>query len=377
MQSSPQGYSRRPLRFTAVLLASISFSLLNIGSAADHERSSQSLTRRLQAAEDRVNIEELITSDYSTALDTRDAKRFSSLFVENGELSVLDPKLPPKELKGRAVIEKYISASPSSGKEAGSIPLDMPVSTKHVITNPLIKVDGNNATATAFWMEVVTGNNRQVSIRAIGYHSDVLTRDKGTWRFRRQEVLDYDLLRIDSAARPPAGLATGAATVVDSPPAVQSVAQQLQAIEDEGAIRQLVSPDYSRALDTSAWKTLALLFTEDGQFIFVPPGTPPTGKPFKECKGRPAIEKSLSGSPPSSPSTSSGQTSSPPTEGPAKHFIANPRIQIDGDSATSTAYWIEVGTTKDGKVVIPCTGYYSDVLKRDHGAWRFQRREVH
>jgi len=374
MRSGPQGHSRKPSRLAAVLLVSISFSFLNIGSAADHERSSQSLTRRLQAAEDRAIIEELITSDYSTALDTRDAKMFSSLFVVDGELSVLDPKLPPKELKGRAVIEKYISGSPSLGKEAGSVPLDMPVSTKHVITNPLIKVDGNNATATAFWMEVVTGNNRQVSIRAIGYHSDVLTRDKGTWRFRRQEVLDYDLLRIDSAARPPAGLAPGATIVADGLPAGQSVAKQLQAIEDEGAIRQLVTTDYSRALDTSDWKTFASLFTEDAEFILF---NPVTGKPFKECKGHPAIEKAFSGPAASSPSASSDQTSSTPTEGPLTHFITNPRVQINGDNATSSAYWIEAGITKDRKVVIRCTGYYHDMLKRNHGTWRFQRREVH
>jgi hypothetical protein len=67
---------------------------------------------------------------------------------------------------------------------------------KHVITNPRIQVNGDQATATTYWQEVSIEKDGKVNIRSTGYYHDVLKRDQGRWRFKSREVFNYDMAAV-------------------------------------------------------------------------------------------------------------------------------------------------------------------------------------
>jgi len=150
-----------------------------------------SIAARLQAVEDQAAIEKLVTSDYSTALDTEDWNAFGALFTADAEFRLLAKQFPPREYKGNAAIQK--SLIPPSELPAGEVPPGARASIKHVITNPHVQLDGDRATATSYWMEVMIGEDLKPSVRATGYYRDVLKRDNGRWKFQTREVFAYDM----------------------------------------------------------------------------------------------------------------------------------------------------------------------------------------
>jgi 3-phenylpropionate/cinnamic acid dioxygenase small subunit len=155
----------------------------------------KSIAARLQVLEDQAAVEQLVTSRYSKAIDTRDWKAFAALFTADAEFKLLATQFPPLEYTGRAAIEKAFSA-PLSGVPAGEGPPGgMPASMKHVITNPQVQLDGDRATATSYWMEVAIGKGKDEKplVVSTGYYSDVLKRDNGRWKFQSRVVYNYDM----------------------------------------------------------------------------------------------------------------------------------------------------------------------------------------
>jgi 3-phenylpropionate/cinnamic acid dioxygenase small subunit len=194
MQDCKQSGMRKASRASALLIAIVA-SLVTISGVAAEENGSQgSIAQRLQAVEDRLDIQQLVTSDYSTAVDTRDLNALADLFTEDGEFTLLATQFPPKHFKGRAAIEQALAPPPPgvAPPNAGGPPGGMPVSQKHVITNTQIQLDGDDATATSYWMEVAIGKDEKVNVMSTGYYSDVLKRDGRRWRFKSRTVYDYD-----------------------------------------------------------------------------------------------------------------------------------------------------------------------------------------
>jgi ketosteroid isomerase-like protein len=155
-------------------------------------QTSNSTAARLRALEDRAAIEALITSEYSTALDTRNVKAFVALFTEDADFRLLAKQFPPREHKGHAGIEKFM-VPPETPPDSDKSPGDMPVSIKHVITNPHVQLDGDRATATSYWTEVGLTKDGSPRIAATGYYSDVLKRDGSGWKFQSRVVFAYDM----------------------------------------------------------------------------------------------------------------------------------------------------------------------------------------
>jgi 3-phenylpropionate/cinnamic acid dioxygenase small subunit len=188
MQRSDKGEMRKVFQWSIWLVTGIVLMLGVTGCRnTNDKRAEDVLAQRLHAVEDRVEIQQLITSDYSTALDTRDWKTFGSLFTEDGEFNLYAKQFPPRIHKGRSAIENAFSAPPPPGE-----PLDS-TSVKHVITNPHIQVNGDQAMATAYWEEVAIEKDGNVSIRVTGYYRDALKRDQRRWRFQKREVFAYDM----------------------------------------------------------------------------------------------------------------------------------------------------------------------------------------
>ena len=67
----------------------------------------------------------------------------------------------------------------------------------------------------------------------------------------------------------------------------------------------------------------------------------------------------------------------PPAPGPTLfHLNTDPSIELDGERATAALFWAHVRRDSVDAPEIPTLGYYNDVLVKEDGRWRFERREV-
>ena len=130
-----------------------------------------------------------------------------------------------------------------------------------------------------------------------------------------------------------------------------SIEQRLRHLEDLAEIHQLFV-DYGQYLDAGDFAAYAGLFAADGEVRLGPMGS---------AKGRDEIrslmERALAG-----------------MVGTSYHVITSPRVQIDGDTATSEVMWTVVQRGPDGAPVVPMIGRHRDELVREEGRWRFRLR---
>ena len=150
---------------------------------------------RLRALEDHVAIEQLLMR-YATALNTRDADTYVSLFTPDAQFELrraIDepPFLGP--FRGRDALRKQwfpegAGAVGASGRRAFG-PM------RHVTTNYEIDVRGDVATVRAFFIEVVSNGanippgSKPPTIHAMGRYEDELVRQGGQWFFSKRVVV--------------------------------------------------------------------------------------------------------------------------------------------------------------------------------------------
>jgi uncharacterized protein (TIGR02246 family) len=131
----------------------------------------------------------------------------------------------------------------------------------------------------------------------------------------------------------------------------RSVEARLQRMEDLLEIQRLFF-DYGHHLDAGDFDAYASLFAEDGEVKLGPVG---------RAKGREEIRALMEGM----IGASAGQS---------YHVISGPRVELDGDTATSEVMWTVVSRGADGQAVLSMTGRHRDRLVREDGRWRFQER---
>jgi hypothetical protein len=61
--------------------------------------------------------------------------------------------------------------------------------------------------------------------------------------------------------------------------------------------------------------------------------------------------------------------------GSSYHVISSPRVELDGDTATSEVMWTVVNRGSDGTAVLSMIGRHRDRLVREDGRWRFRERK--
>ena len=146
-----------------------SIGLARTAAAATADKApSSSLEKRLARMEDHIAIERLLM-EYGRTLDKHDFAAFSQLFAADGEWTGnVGTFKGPAGIQ--AAMEKYFKPTP------GASPF------YHVLTNAIIDVDGDRATASSKWtfIQFVAGKPQ---IGAVGYYDDTLIREKGRWRF--------------------------------------------------------------------------------------------------------------------------------------------------------------------------------------------------
>lgn len=60
-----------------------------------------------------------------------------------------------------------------------------------------------------------------------------------------------------------------------------------------------------------------------------------------------------------------------------RHLVANVRVALDGDRATSRSAFLVLFTPPDGEPRIVVSGRYHDAFERVDGTWRFADRLIH
>ena len=135
-----------------------------------------SLMARVQVLEDREDIRNLILA-YGTAHDHRDYRTFSALFAREGEwVSGMGSAKGPE-----AIFELMDSM-------IGHNPLPEGSGTFHILTNDVIDITGDRASAVTKWMYMTPGEEGEPNIDVLGHYNDKFIREDGAWKFLRREA---------------------------------------------------------------------------------------------------------------------------------------------------------------------------------------------
>jgi uncharacterized protein (TIGR02246 family) len=139
--------------------------------SASQERGDQPLERRLQRLEDENEIRNLLL-DYGRHLDARDFKSYASLFAKDGEwVGGFGSVTGPANIQ--AFMEKNMGTGPNRRNDY------------HLLSNFVITVNGDTATAWSRWAFVVPGQSG-ATIAQAGRYDDTLVRENGRWRFKKR-----------------------------------------------------------------------------------------------------------------------------------------------------------------------------------------------
>ncbi len=133
-----------------------------------------SLPARIRQLEDHEEIERLMM-EYGRTLDHADYAAYSRLFAADGEwVGSFGTFKGPAAIE--AAVGKAMSAPSFAALNAGAF---------HLMTNAIIDVDGDRATAVSKWSFVRIVDKKPVITYSGRYH-DTLVRENGHWRFKRR-----------------------------------------------------------------------------------------------------------------------------------------------------------------------------------------------
>lgn len=131
-----------------------------------------STAARLQRFEDKDEIQQLLL-DYGRHLDSRDFAAYGRLFAKDGEWVGGFGTASGGPAAIQAFMEKSMGTAPNAAKNY------------HLLSNFVITVSGDTATAWSRWAFVVPGE-RGASIAQAGRYDDTLVRENGRWKFKRR-----------------------------------------------------------------------------------------------------------------------------------------------------------------------------------------------
>jgi hypothetical protein len=137
-----------------------------------------SVEARLQHLEDREQILDLLTA-YGATLDRRDFAAFGNLFAEDAEYrgGTATPT------RGRAAIQAQLQTVITTN------PSNLPGPNSHLSFNPVIRIEGNRASARSLGAYVAPDPARQVTqmVFFVSY-DDQFVRQNGRWLFQRRAI---------------------------------------------------------------------------------------------------------------------------------------------------------------------------------------------
>jgi len=153
------------------LAASLSASFV-AGQSVRGSQVETALSARLQHLEDMEEIRTLLL-DYGRFLDSRDLPAYSRLFAKDGEwVGGFGSARGPAGIQ--AFMEKNLGTGPNRGN------------TYHILSNFVIDVKGDTATAWSRWTFITPGADGKPVISQAGRYDDTLVREDGHWKFKRR-----------------------------------------------------------------------------------------------------------------------------------------------------------------------------------------------
>jgi hypothetical protein len=138
--------------------------------------------------DDRAEIVDL-QARYVLAMDYLDADGYAAVFTEDG---VLD--WARGEVKGRAAIREFMASGTydlTRGAPEAKAPdgRNWPSTVRHVITNQVIKVDGDKARAITYWIQFNNNAERnKVEWMLFGSWYDEFAKVDGEWFFTLHRI---------------------------------------------------------------------------------------------------------------------------------------------------------------------------------------------
>ena len=163
-------------------LIPLTVACLLVGPAGAYAQAASSLEQRLKQFEDKAEIEQLLL-DYGRHLDARDFGAYAALFARDGEwVGGFGTVAGPANIK--TFMEKAMPGANTAKNY-------------HLLSNFVIAVQGDTATAWSRWAFVVPGQ-QGAAIAQAGRYDDTLVRENGRWRFKRRIASN------DTAPPPPA-----------------------------------------------------------------------------------------------------------------------------------------------------------------------------
>jgi uncharacterized protein (TIGR02246 family) len=132
--------------------------------------------------DDRARIEDL-QARYLFAFDWGDAESYANTFTEDGVLN-----FGWGEIRGRDAIRAFIAGDgarpePPEGqrRRVG----------RHIISNIVVKVDGDRATGQAYWTHMTTNENDGYgTVDFFGHYEDEMVKVNGEWLFSKRYIFN-------------------------------------------------------------------------------------------------------------------------------------------------------------------------------------------
>jgi hypothetical protein len=171
--------SARRLGCAALTTAALLLAAPSFATAAEPTRAEfDALEASLQEVKDRQEIEQLVI-EYGHLLDTHDLVGYSNLFASNGEwIGGFGRATGPKAIL--ALMNKYIGTAPFDIKNVKGF---------HLLTNIIVHVDGDHATAWSRIVYMVRNKDDKPAPAMGGHYDDTLVRENGHWKFLRRVVM--------------------------------------------------------------------------------------------------------------------------------------------------------------------------------------------
>jgi len=153
-------------------------------------RAQESSSARIQRLEDIEEIRTVLTN-YGRYLDAHDLVSYSNLFAADGEW-----------VGGFGTGKGPAGVLALMQKNLGATSTNRPGATYHLLTNFLIDVTGDTATAWSRWNFVVTSSENSPRILYGGHYDDTLVRENGRWKFKKRVAVN-DIPAGNAAPPPP------------------------------------------------------------------------------------------------------------------------------------------------------------------------------
>ena len=144
---------------------------------ANTQKASEPDTTTLQALLDRMLIQDLFTRYYSD-LDGTDPEAFGKYFVEDAEFDVNGTVVRGRQ----AIADLYRRVREDKPPRTGTF--------RMLLTNPLIEVSGNHATARFVWTQLLNDDLKgPPKLIEQGREFDRLIKRDGEWRITKRVVI--------------------------------------------------------------------------------------------------------------------------------------------------------------------------------------------